>query len=90
MDTHHPGCYAPRDDLRLTVYDPYMPEKEEEEQDPYNAIMVRPKPDAPPQEISKQLRRLEPVTGIRNQRYRYYVPKQVRDQAQSLAESQSW
>jgi len=86
-----PECYALRDDLKLTVYDPYMPEKEREEQDPYNAIMVRPKPDGTPQEISSLLeKRLGLVTGVREKQYRYYVPKEVRHKAHELAQSQKW
>jgi HD superfamily phosphohydrolase len=85
-----PEYYALRDDLKLTVYDPYVPEKEEKEQDPYNAIMIQPSQGGPPQEISRLLKRLSTVTGIREKRYRYYVPKDVRDDARFLAESRNW
>ncbi len=85
-----PKYYLLRDDLKLTVYNPYLPEKEEEEQDPYNAIMVAPASGGPPQEISRLLPRLAAVTGVREKRYRYYVPKDVRDAARDLAASRKW
>lgn len=85
-----PEYYTLRDDLKLTVYNPYMPEKEDREQDPYNAIMIAPASGGPPQEISRILTRLKPVTGVREKRYRYYVPRDVRDSARSLAESRTW
>ncbi len=87
---HPPECYALRDDLKLDIYDPYMPEKEEELQDPYNAIMVCPQEGARPQEISTLLDRLRAVTGKRPKRYRYYVPKECRDAAEELASSRDW
>ena len=85
-----PEYYALRDDLKLTVYDPYIPEKEEEEQDPYNAIFIQPAPGGPPCEISKLLERLAPVTGRREKQYRYYVPKECEDAAKALAASRQW
>ena len=85
-----PECYALRDDLKLTVYNPYLPEKEDIEQDPYNAIMIKPTPRTAPQEISRLLHRPAPVTGVRPKQHRYYVPKDVRDDARSLAERQRW
>jgi len=86
-----PEYYALRDDLTLTIYNPYAPEKEEEEQDPYNAIFVQPTAGRLPSEISKVLpERLAGVTGVRDKRYRYYVPKECRDAAKSLAVSRTW
>jgi len=85
-----PEHYALRDDLKLTVYNPYTPEKEEQEQDPYNAIFIQPTTGGSPREISKLLERLAPVTGVRERQYRYYVPKECRDAAMSLAASRKW
>ena len=43
-----PNFYVLRDDLKLTIYNPYTPEKEEREQDPYNAIFVQDDPGKKP------------------------------------------
>ncbi|MBI2824586.1 MAG: hypothetical protein HYX69_07870 [Planctomycetia bacterium] len=85
----NPDYYALRDDLRLTIYDPYTPEKDEEEQDPYNAIFIQPAREGRPREISTLLPRLAPVTGARSQQYRYYVPEECRDDARTIA-ARSW
>lgn len=85
----NPDYYALRDDLRLTIYDPYTPEKDEEEQDPYNAIFIQPARGGRPREISTLLPRLAPVTGARSQQYRYYVPEECRDDARTIA-ARSW
>ena len=85
-----PELYALRDDLKLTIYNPYMPEKEEEEQDPYNAIFIESSEGGEPQEISKLLERLKPVTGAREKQFRYYVPRELRNDVLSLAKSRSW
>lgn len=82
--------YALRDNLKLTVYDPYVPEREEREQDPYNAIFIQPDGGGEPQEISGTLERLAPVTGARERRYRYYVPRECRDAVRKLVESKDW
>lgn len=85
-----PDYYVLRDDLKLTIYNPYMPEKEEEEQDPYNAIFVQSDPHKKPREISTVLDRLASVTGAREKRYRYYVPRECREAARTLADSKKW
>ncbi|MCI0360962.1 MAG: HD domain-containing protein [Planctomycetaceae bacterium] len=82
--------YMLRDDLKLTIYNPYIPEKEEREQDPYNAIMIQPDQGGKPREISTILDRLATVTGVREKRFRYYVPDECRDKARALAESRNW
>ncbi len=79
--------YALRDDLKLTIYNPYIPEKEEPEQDPYNAIFIQSDPHKRPREISTVLQRLGPVTGAREKRYRYYVPLECGDSVKALAAS---
>lgn len=85
-----PEHYALRDDLKLTVYNPYVPEKEEKEQDPYNAIFIQPANGGPPREISSLIERLASVTGVRQDQFRYYVPQDCRDEAKSLAASKCW
>jgi hypothetical protein len=85
-----PEYYALRDDLKLSVYDPYTPEKEEKEQDPYNAVFIQPASGGPPREISTVLKRLAPVTGLREKRCRYYVPKECRDAVRDVAASRAW
>jgi HD superfamily phosphohydrolase len=85
---YDPDYYMLRDDLKLTIYDPYMPEKEEREQDPYNAIFVS--TGGKTREISTVLQRLAAVTGVREKRYRYYVPPACRQAAQQLAGSRAW
>ena len=85
-----PDYYALRDDLKLTIYDPYTPEKEDEKQDPYNAIFVQSEPRRKPREISTVLKRLAPVTGAREKRYRYYVPRECREAVKTLRDSREW
>jgi HD superfamily phosphohydrolase len=85
---YDPDYYMLRDDLKLTIYDPYMPEKEEREQDPYNAIFVS--TGGKTREISTVLQRLAAVTGVREKRYRYYVPRACRRTAQQLLQSRAW
>ena len=85
-----PEHYAIRDDLKFTVYSPYVPEKEENEQDPYNAIFIQPAGGGPPREISTIVQRLSSVTGVRQDQFRYYVPRDCRDEAQTLAGSKAW
>ncbi len=87
-----PEFYALRDDLKLAVYNPhmpYMPEKEEEEQDPYNAIFIK-LDDTSVQEISRLLDRLAAVTGPPKEEFRYYVPDECGDAAKQLANSRPW
>lgn len=85
-----PDYFVLRDDLKLTVYNPYTPEKEEPEQDPYNAIFVFSDSQPKPREISTALTRLAPVTGAREKRFRYYIPRACRDAVRSLAVSRKW
>lgn len=85
-----PEYYALRDDLKLTIYNPYIPEREEPEQDPYNAIFIQAGPKNKPREISTELDRLAAVTGAREKRYRYYIPRECRDAAIEIASSRTW
>jgi hypothetical protein len=83
-----PEFYSLRDDLKLNIYAPYSSEKEEQEQSPYNAIFIQPVDGSEPMEISHVLPRLSAFTGKRPKRFRYYVPKEIRDSAEKL--SASW
>jgi HD superfamily phosphohydrolase len=85
-----PEYYALRDDLSLTIYNPYIPEREDREQDPYNAIFIQRRTGEAPREISTILKRLGAVTGARERRYRYYVPQESASAVRSLAASQRW
>lgn len=80
-----PDMYCLRDTLKGKYHQPYFPEKESDEQSAQNAIRVSTEPDGTPIEISKLLPRLEPITIESHDRYRYYVPKDVRPAAQKLA-----
>ncbi|MBN2476466.1 MAG: HD domain-containing protein [Pirellulales bacterium] len=82
--------YVLHDELEFTMYDPYIPEKEEEVQDPYNAIFIKPEGSKPLVEVSRLLERLASVAGARSEQHRYYVPKECRDKARQIAESQRW
>ena len=85
-----PDSYALRDDLKLTLYNPYLPEKENKEQDPYTAIFIQPSDGGEPVEISEVLDRLKAVTGQRPSGYRYYVPGDVHKEAKTLRDSRKW
>jgi HD superfamily phosphohydrolase len=87
---HPPECYVLRDDLNLSIYAPYSSEKEKEEQNPYNAIFVDSEEGGEPVEISQALARLKPFTGKLPKRFRYYVPKDLRDKASRLRDSREW
>jgi hypothetical protein len=86
----NPEYYLLRDDLKLTIYNPYIPEKEVRQQDPYNAIFVQSSHGEKPREISTVLERLSPVTGARKEWLRYYVPIECRDEVLRLATSRRW
>lgn len=82
-----PDYYALRDDPTVSVYNPYVPEKEVP--DPYYAIFIS-DGQQQPQEISTLLPRLKPVTGSLEKRSRYYVPHQCRETVKYLAASRKW
>lgn len=84
------SCYVLRDDLTEKLYDtkkrgrgPYVPERESTEQGTINAIRVEAE-DKSPVEISKLLRRLRPVTKEPVRRVRYYVPEELRHEAEAM------
>jgi hypothetical protein len=80
-----PGeLYCLRDELKSKYMQPYVPEKETDEQSIKNAIRIRTDDAAEPREISQVLERLKPVTQRQGNRYRYYVPKDVQEAAVKL------
>lgn len=76
--------YCLRDTLKAKYYQPYFPEKESDEQTAKNAIRVKVDGDPQPIEISQLLPRLEPITRESKDRYRYYVPADIRAKATKL------
>ncbi len=73
-----PSLYCLRDELKSKYTQPYVPEKEEDEQSSKNAIRIKVEGSDRPVEISELLPRLKPVTTKQARRYRYYVPKDAR------------
>jgi uncharacterized protein len=76
--------YCLRDRLKGKYNQPYFPEKESDEQSVKNAIRVTVKGEPKPIEVSRLLPRLKPLTQEPADRYRYYVPGEVRTAAQTL------
>jgi HD superfamily phosphohydrolase len=81
-----PECYALRDDLETRIYEAYFPEKEATEQGPVNSIRLKKGDADEPSEISEDLPRLQAVTNKPALRVRYYVPKQLREEARRLVQ----
>ncbi len=79
-----PGMYCLRDTLKGQYNQPYFPEKESDEQSAKNAIRIIEDDTQQPIEISQLLPRLQPITTETGDRYRYYVPQEVRDKATTL------
>jgi hypothetical protein len=80
-----PSCsYVLKDDRKINIYSPYYPEKGHEEQAPANAIRIQDDKGTAPREISELLPRLEAVTEKPTQRVLYFVPKEIREEAEKL------
>ncbi len=79
-----PEVYCLRDRVKGKYNQPYFPEKESDEQSVKNAIRVTVKGESRPIEVSRLLPRLKPLTQEPVDRYRYYLPKEVRAAAQKL------
>lgn len=79
-----PETYCLRDTLEPKYYQPYFPEKESDEQSAKNAIRIKGNNEGQPIEISELLPRLRPITTEYRNRYRYYVPHEVRPAAEKL------
>jgi hypothetical protein len=80
-----PESYCLCDHLKGKYNQPYFPEKESDEQSAKNAIRIIVNGDRQPIEISELLERLQPITKGSGDRYRYYVPRDVREKAKKLS-----
>jgi hypothetical protein len=81
-----PDVYCLRDTLKGKYNQPYFPEKESDEQSAKNAIRIIEDGTQQPIEISELLPRFKPITTETRDRYRYYIPQDVRDAAKKLRE----
>jgi HD superfamily phosphohydrolase len=79
-----PEMYCLRDNLKAKYHQPYFPEREADEQSVTNAIRVKVKGASEPVEISELLPRLQPLTQEAADRVRYYIPADLRTEAEKL------
>lgn len=78
------SAYVLRDDPERAISKAYVPEKESDEQQPYNAIRLLLDGRARPIEVSQILPRLRAVTEEPARSVRYYVPAELHRQALAL------
>lgn len=83
-----PEVYCLSDELKGKYNQPYFPEKDNDDISAMNAIRIIVQGAKEPVEISQLRKRLQPVTTEIRDRYRYYVPKEVREDAEVL--SRGW
>jgi HD superfamily phosphohydrolase len=76
--------YCLTDRLKAKYTDPYYPEKEPDEQGISNAIRLHKEGFPNPVEISELLPRLRPVTEKPQDKYRFYVPKDLEAEVKKL------
>lgn len=76
--------YCLTDKLKAKYTEPYYPEKEPDEQGISNAIRLQKGDLKQPVEISELLPRLRPVTEKPQDKYRFYVPKDMEREAKKL------
>jgi uncharacterized protein len=81
--------YCLRDRVKAKYHQPYFPEKESDEQSVKNAIRVIVEGETKPVEVSKLRPRLRPLTEVPVDRTRYYIPKDVKADANRLREKWS-
>lgn len=79
-----PEMYCLVDRVKAKYNQPYLPEKEDNEQSVKNAIRVLVEGSEKPIEVSKRLDRLKAVTEAPAEKVRYYVPKDLQKDAQHL------
>lgn len=77
-----PEMYCLKDNVKAKYNQPYFPEKETDEQSVKNAIRVM--IGGKPVEVSTLLERLKPLTQEPIDRVRYYIPKDLHEQAKQL------
>ena len=73
--------YCLKDTVKAKYNQPYFPEKEADEQSVKNAIRLQVSGNSRPVEISQLLERLKPLTQEPVNRVRYYLPKELQQQA---------
>ena len=78
-----PEVYCLADRVKAKYYQPYFPEKENDEQSVKTAIRIRVEGEPRPIEISDRLTRLKSVTEAPAEKVRYYVPKDLQSEAQA-------
>jgi hypothetical protein len=81
--------YCLRDRVQAKYHQPYFPEKESDEQSVKNAIRVIVEGETKPVEVSKLRPRLRPLTEVPVDSTRYYIPKDVKADANRLREKWS-
>ena len=81
--------YCLRDKVKAKYNQPYFPEKESDEQSVKNAIRVIVEGEAKPVEVSKLRPRLKPLTEVPVDRIRYYIPKDLKADANRLRDDWS-
>jgi len=79
-------AYVLRDNFETQVYSAYTPEPDTEDASPMNAIRVVRSAEEGPVEISQVLTRLQAVTNKAAETTRYYVPRELREEARKLRE----
>jgi uncharacterized protein len=79
-----PEMYIRADLVKAKHNEPYFPEQDKEEQSVPNAIRIKIDGERVPVEISKLRPRLRPLTDKPLSRIRYYVPKEVQNEARKL------
>jgi len=77
-------AYVLRDDFETSIYSAYTPEPDTEDASPMNAIRVLRSTGDVPVEISQVLTRLQAVTNKPAETTRYYVPRELRNEANVL------
>ncbi len=80
-----PILYCLKDTVKGKYNQPYFPEKQRDQQSAKNAIRIIIDGEPQPVEISTALDRLKPVTMEPMDRVRYYIPKDVQQDAKKLA-----
>jgi HD superfamily phosphohydrolase len=79
-----PEMYCLKDQVKAKYNQPYFPEKEADEQSAKNAIRLKIDGVKEPVEISTMLGRLKPLTQEPVDRVRYYIPKELQQQASKM------
>lgn len=79
-----PELYCLKDEVKGKYNQPYFPEKEADEQSVKNAIRLKIEGEKEPVEVSTLLDRLKPLTQEPVNRVRYYIPKDLQEQARKM------